>query len=81
MNKRSTEEQIVRILQEAEAGTLVRDACRKHNVTEHLLPVAETVRGHGRFRRQGNVNVAKGRTGSGKNAPHTVARRPPGKTR
>ena len=34
MKKRFTEEQIVRILQEAEAGMSVRDVCRKHNVSE-----------------------------------------------
>jgi putative transposase len=34
MKKRFTEEQIVRILQEAEGGMSTRDVCRKHNVSE-----------------------------------------------
>lgn len=37
MKKRFTEEQIVRILQEAEAGASARDVCRKHNVTEQTF--------------------------------------------
>jgi putative transposase len=32
--KRSTEEQIIRILHEAEAGLSVADLCRKHNCSE-----------------------------------------------
>ena len=34
MQKRFTEERIVRILQEAEGGMSTRDVCRKHNVSE-----------------------------------------------
>jgi len=34
MKKRFTEEQIVRILKEAEDGMAARDVCRKHNVSE-----------------------------------------------
>ena len=34
MKKRFTEEQIVRVLQEAEGGMSVADVCRKHNVSE-----------------------------------------------
>ncbi len=34
MKKRFTEEQIVGVLAEAEAGMVVRDVCRKHNVSE-----------------------------------------------
>jgi putative transposase len=34
VKKRFTEEQIVRVLQEAEAGMSARDVCRKHNVSE-----------------------------------------------
>ena len=37
MKKRFSEEQIVRILQEAETGTMVRDVCRKHNMTEQTF--------------------------------------------
>ena len=37
MKKRYTEEQIVRILQEAAAGMAARDVCRKHNVSEQTF--------------------------------------------
>ena len=37
MKKRYGEEQIVRILKEAEAGMAVRDVCRKHNVSEQTF--------------------------------------------
>ena len=35
--KRYKEEQIVRILQEAETGIAVRDVCRKHDVSEQTF--------------------------------------------
>jgi putative transposase len=34
MKRRFTEEQIIGILQQAEAGVKVKDLCRQHNVTE-----------------------------------------------
>lgn len=34
MKKRFTEEQIIRILQEAEAGMKVADVCRKHSISD-----------------------------------------------
>lgn len=37
MKKRFTEEQIIRILQEAESGIPVRDLCRKHQFAEQTL--------------------------------------------
>lgn len=37
MKKRFTEEQIVRILQEAESGVSGRDLCRKHKISEQTL--------------------------------------------
>lgn len=37
MKKRFSEEQIVKILQEAEGGGQIRDLCRKYNVTEQTF--------------------------------------------
>ena len=37
MKKRFTEEQIIRILQEAEASANTRDVCRKHNISEQTF--------------------------------------------
>jgi len=37
VKKRFTEEQIVKVLQEAEGGMPVRDVCRKYNVTEQTF--------------------------------------------
>jgi putative transposase len=37
MKKRFTEEQIVRILQEASSGISTRDLCRKHKISEQTF--------------------------------------------
>tara|TARA_R110002012_G_scaffold207335_1_gene377373 strand:- start:1124 stop:1387 length:264 start_codon:yes stop_codon:yes gene_type:complete len=37
VKKRFTEEQIVKVLQEAEGGAQVRELCRKYNVTEQTF--------------------------------------------
>lgn len=37
MKKRFTDEQIVRILQEAENGMATKDVCRKHNISEQTF--------------------------------------------
>ena len=38
MKKRHSEEQIVKILHEAEAGSPIQNLCRKHNITEQSRP-------------------------------------------
>ena len=37
MKKRFSEEQIIRILREAEAGVQIREVCRRHNITEQIF--------------------------------------------
>ena len=37
MKKRHTEEQVIRILQEADSGIATRDLCRKHNICEQTF--------------------------------------------
>ena len=37
MNKRCTDEQMIRILQEAEAVGNIRAVCRQHNITEQTF--------------------------------------------
>ena len=37
MKKRRSEEQIIRILQEAETGVVARDLCRKHSISEQTF--------------------------------------------
>jgi putative transposase len=48
VKKRFSEEQIVRILQEAEGGMSTKDVCRKHNVSEQsFYRLKGEVRRHG----------------------------------
>lgn len=43
MTKRFTEEQIIGILRQAEAdGVVIRDLCRKHNITEQTFSAGGT---------------------------------------
>lgn len=43
-----TAEQIIRILEQAERGTqTIGILCREHGITRRLLPLAQSVRGHG----------------------------------
>lgn len=47
---RFTETQIVSILNEADAGVLVKDLCRKHGISDaDLLQLEIQVRRHGSF--------------------------------
>ena len=51
MKKRHTEEQIIRILRQAEVpGTQIRDVCREHNIAEQtFFSLAQQVPRDGRF--------------------------------
>jgi putative transposase len=40
MKRRFTEEQIIGILQQAEAGVKVKDLCRQHNIAEQTYYLA-----------------------------------------
>lgn len=37
MKKRFSEEQVIRVLREAEGNTSIREVCRKHNITEQTF--------------------------------------------
>jgi len=44
MKKRHSEEQIIRILREAEKNDVpIREVCRQHNIPNRRLPLAEHV--------------------------------------
>ena len=45
--KRFTEEQIISVLKESEAGAKTDDICRRHGILYHVLPLAQEVRWHG----------------------------------
>ena len=51
--KRFTEEQIIGVLRESEAGAATKELCRRHGISEQtLLPLEGEVRRHGGQRRQ-----------------------------
>ena len=50
MKKRFSEEQIIGVLKEAEAGVPVKELCRKHNISDAtFLHLAKEVRWAGRL--------------------------------
>ena len=64
---RFTEEQIVGVLKEAEAGRKVQDICRKHGISEHTFYRWKAKYGGLRMARTSVVVGAKERRASAKN--------------